>query len=504
MAENAGVAFVIAEIVGLNIKEKSIFLKDRPSIGFEFLSLDVGSETKEPGNIDIFSSQKTIIPIKPFSRALQWIQDQDKGNFKDNDKAITVLGTGLSAVEVVLALRARWPDRPLSLQVDLLKLNPFFRPLLFDANIALVSRLTPIPGPTLLCTGSKAPSWIQASNLPLDSSGRILTTQTLQVLHNQNLFAVGDCGVIKNHYRPASGVWAVRAANTLARNLERCSQNLKPYKWRPQKRALQLIGAGPINSKHSVAWGGWGNFVIGPYHFLWRWKQFIDKRFMEKFDLFNMDLVDKRSNEEMACRGCAAKLPSGPLREALKKSELTDLARSPEDAALIASLEGSESFFQSVDGFPALISDSWLNGRLTALHASSDIWAMGASVSSAQVAITLPKVSVELQKEFLTQSLSGINSALKEQGAKLIGGHTIEARNDSPYPFSLGIQIAISVNGSLPRELEPLKKGGLHLGDDLLISRALGSGVLFAAARVGKSRPHYLDDAIEVLSLIHI
>ena len=499
LAERAGVALVIAEISGLDTQNNSICLNDRPSIEFDQLSLDVGAETKYPKEFYTSTSKDSIIRIKPFCKALEWIQAQDQEYFLRNKIPLTVVGSGFAAVEVVLSLRIRWPDRKLYLQADSSKLNPFFRPLLYKANISLISYLSPISGPTLLCTGSKAPRWIEHSTLPVDSSGRVLTTQTLQVIHHPKLFAVGDCGAIKNHYRPASGVWAVRVAMPLARNLERCSKKLRPLEWRPQKRALQLIGVSQINSKDSLAWMVWGDLVIGPHHWLWRWKQAIDKSFMKKFELSEMDQLSNSTSEGMACRGCAAKFPAYPLREALAKSDLSDLAQYPEDAALISSIQGSENILQSVDGFPALISDPWLNGRLTALHASSDIWAMGASVSSAQVVITLPKVSIQVQKELLAQSLSGINSALEEQGAKLVGGHTVEARSPSPDPCTLGIQIALSLNGFLSGPPTPLLKGGLHVGDEILISRAIGSGVLFAAARIGKCPQRYLDNALEEL-----
>ena len=47
----------------------------------------------------------------------------------------------------------------------------------------------------------------------------------------------------------------------------------------------------------------------------------------------------------------------------------------PEDAQVIDKSNQGYTLLNSVDGFPALIPYPWLNGRLTALHASSDIWA---------------------------------------------------------------------------------------------------------------------------------
>ena len=115
---------------------------------------------------------------------------------------------------------------------------------------------------------------------------------------------------------------------------------------------------------------------------------------------------------------------------------------------------------QSMDGFPALVSDPWLNGRLTALHACSDLWACGATVSSAMATITLPMVSADEQQELLVQTLAGIRSVLDEQGAELIGGHTMESRSASPTPASLGVQITLTVNGNSPQS--PWLKSGLR------------------------------------------
>jgi len=194
----------------------------------------------------------------------------------------------------------------------------------------------------------------------------------------------------------------------------------------------------------------------------------------------------------MACRGCAAKLPAQPLAAALDR---VGLGGQPEDAA---SLPGSEELLQSVDGFPALVSDPWLNGRLTALHACSDLWACGAAVSSAMATITLPMVPDGEQQELLVQSLAGIRSVLDEQGAELIGGHTMESRSTPPVPASLGVQITLTVNGS--SSAAPWLKSGLQPGDALLISRPLGTGVLFAGAMTGTTKAPDLDAALRTMA----
>ena len=76
----------------------------------------------------------------------------------------------------------------------------------------------------------------------------------------------------------------------------------------------------------------------------------------------------------MACRGCAAKLSADPLQQALSICQKEELANRPEDAQALGTDRQGSQVMTSVDGFPALVSDPWLNGRLTTLHACSDLW----------------------------------------------------------------------------------------------------------------------------------
>ena len=102
-------------------------------------------------------------------------------------------------------------------------------------------------------------------------------------------------------------------------------------------------------------------------------------------------------NEMIKCRGCAAKLAFTPLRSALNKLDLIESLT--DDSINVATLNSSKNLIQSVDGFPSLISDPWLNGRLLAFHSCSDIWACGGSVISAQSVVNLPSLPNNLQEE---------------------------------------------------------------------------------------------------------
>ena len=494
----AKVGFIKAEITGLNSQSKSLNLSDRRSIGFTHISLDVGSETLvDQENLKLIK-ENLAFAIKPFKQSFDWIQEKEYqfNNFKESP--FTVIGSGLSAIEISFALRKRWPHSKLNLQIYEKQLNKTFRRLLVNSNINLVSEKKSHSGPSLLCTGSIAPKWLKASGLPVNDCGRVITSSTFQVIDCPDIFAVGDCAVIEKVSRPASGVWAVKAAKPLAKNIEFHLKGLKIFSWKPQNNALQLIGI-EYQKTLSMAWAKWGPIILGPSSFLWDLKKFIDKRFMDKFNIVER-MKSHQKIQKNSCRGCGSKISSATLMDSLEESGLLKRSNFPEDATLICSSLNGEQWVQSVDGFPALISDPWLNARLTALHACSDIWAVGASVKSVQAVISLPEVKPNLQAILLKQCLSGIKSVLDEQGASLIGGHTYESRNPLSTPISLGIEIALSVNGILGEGEPFFEKAGLQPNDHLLISRPLGSGVIFAAAMHGEVNTKDLDFLLSELT----
>ncbi|MEX0589003.1 MAG: selenide, water dikinase SelD, partial [Cyanobium sp.] len=139
------------------------------------------------------------------------------------------------------------------------------------------------------------------------------------------------------------------------------------------------------------------------------------------------------------------------------------------------------------------------NARLTTLHACSDLWACGAQVQTAQAVVTLPELAAPLQADLLSDTLAGIQSVLEPLGARLVGGHTLEARDGQDTqdrPGSLGgLSLVLSVNGTAPAERH-WGKGPLCPGDGLVLTRPIGTGVLFAAAMAGAAQAQWIDAAL--------
>ena len=501
LADQAGVALVVAEITGLDLRERRLMLLNRPPLTYGRLSLNLGGVTPAQPEIGGLA----IKPLEPALTALTTHAStgEDDAAGGQEHSGIVLVGSGLAAIELALALRHRWPQRTVTLQARPGRLAPGLRRTLLQSGVTLAtpSAADPAdePAVTLRCTGSRGAPWLQTSGLPVDGEGRIRTAATLEVLDQTGVFACGDCAVIAGDPRPPSGVWAVRAAAPLARNLEASCRSAPLQPWRPQGRALQLLGDFDRRGR-PTAWALWGPLRLGPHRGLWHWKRWIDRRFMARFQVAPMANAPEGNSDAMLCRGCAAKLPAEPLEAALADAGIGSERRPPEDASLLphAHSDSGHPLLQSLDGFPALISDPWLNGRLTALHACSDLWACGAGVQSAQVVITVPRTTTVVQQELLSQSLAGIRSVLTPQGADLIGGHTLEARHAPGVPLSQDVQIALSVQGEAEGAI--WSKQGIRPGDCLLLSRALGTGVLFAAAMEGATLPGDLDQALQLMN----
>ena len=95
-----------------------------------------------------------------------------------------------------------------------------------------------------MATGLAAPPLIADLALPVDGDGRLLVTSSLQSVDDPAIFAAGDCAVIRNHPRPAEGVFGVRAGPVLLDNLAALGlgRPLRPYK--PQERWLSIMDLG--------------------------------------------------------------------------------------------------------------------------------------------------------------------------------------------------------------------------------------------------------------------
>ncbi len=199
-----------------------------------------------------------------------------------------------------------------------------------------------------------------------------------------------------------------------------------------------------------------------------------------------------RLTELTSCGGCAAKLGADLLAEALTglgaqavPSELLVGLRPPDDAAVYQVGEDL-AILGSLDFFPPLVDDPGTFGAIAAANAVSDVFAMGGRVLFALSIAAFPE---ELPRDALTAIFAGAAETVREAGGVLAGGHTIR---DPEPKYGLAV-----IGAAHPERL--LHKGGARPGDELLLTKPLGTGLLVSGARQGRTAAHDLDTAVATM-----
>jgi selenide,water dikinase len=176
----------------------------------------------------------------------------------------------------------------------------------------------------------------------------------------------------------------------------------------------------------------------------------------------------------MRCGGCAAKV--GPVTLARALGRLDSGAGQRDDAAIIAA-PGGKLRLETVDFFRAFWPDPYVFGEIAANHALNDIYAMGGTPTHALAIAVIPHARPRLVEEDLFQLLAGARAVFGQAGVELAGGHSSEGAE---------LAAGFSVSGSVGRK-DIRRKAGLRAGDTLILTRPLGTGLLFAAEMRGKA-----------------
>lgn len=181
--------------------------------------------------------------------------------------------------------------------------------------------------------------------------------------------------------------------------------------------------------------------------------------------LIHEALAEFSIDPTLRCAGCGGKLGARALAAVLHEV-LGDYT--PEDASI--SILPTTTLVQSTDLLRAPFDDPWLFGRIATLHALNDLFAMGAVPHSLQMALSLPWGAPALQENDLRQVLQGVLSVCHEHKILLGGGHSAEGE---------ALSLALTVNGT--PGARTLHKRALQADQILVLTKALGSGVILAA-----------------------
>lgn len=180
--------------------------------------------------------------------------------------------------------------------------------------------------------------------------------------------------------------------------------------------------------------------------------------------------------------GCSAKLPAGLLSEVLKDlpvaidpNLLVDV-ETHDDAGVYRINEETALIF-TTDFFPPICSDPFEFGQISAANALSDVYAMG---GRPLIALNLMMFSqAEIPLEAFGEILKGGQDKVKEAGALIVGGHTLD-----DHPPKYGLAVLGTVH---PDKL--ITNAGAQEGDRLILTKRIGTGALVSGQKNGLADP---------------
>lgn len=498
LCRKTGARFIPARLTGIDLDQQQLILEGRAPLSFDVVSFDTGSTP----NLSLPGAAEHAIPVKPVSSFYaRWQAQLARADAAEH---WGVVGAGAGGVELVLAMAHRLSTQP-GVTLHLLFRSDTVLPGYAPATIRAATRALQQAGvilhrntrvtsvyqqgvtynddqwlelqQTFMCTPASAPSWPAAAGLATEQ-GFIAVNQQLQSTSHANVFAAGDVAEMVADPRPKAGVYAVRQAPTLAHNLVAHTLGQPLRTLRLQRQFLSLLSLG----EQRATGGRQGLTFTGRW--VWRWKDRIDRQFMQKLLALpaRMSAMPPQDDPQatMPCAGCGSKLGPALLAEALRELPHTSrpnlqTALMPAEDASVWQPRDGYSVVQSVDGFRAFSSDLYRFGQVSVLHALSDLWAMNAEPVAAHVWANIAFAVPHLQGADLRQLMAGVNDALMQHQCVLAGGHS---------SAGLETHVGITAHGEVAPGML-WRTAGAQPGDRLILSKALGTGVILAADMQG-------------------
>jgi selenide, water dikinase len=160
------------------------------------------------------------------------------------------------------------------------------------------------------------------------------------------------------------------------------------------------------------------------------------------------------------------------------------------DDAGVYQISPELALVQTVDFFTPIVDDPFTFGQIAAVNALSDVYAMGGRPLTSLAIVCFPE---KADLEILGQILAGGLSKMVEAGCTVIGGHSI--RDDET-------KFGYAVTGSVhPGRI--WQNGGARVGDLLVLTKALGTGVISTALKADQAKPEWIEAATKSMTTLN-
>jgi selenide, water dikinase len=163
--------------------------------------------------------------------------------------------------------------------------------------------------------------------------------------------------------------------------------------------------------------------------------------------------------------------------------------RTSDDAGVYV-LDDGRALVQTVDFFTPIVDDPFVYGQIAAANALSDVYAMGGRPLTALAIAAFPK---DLDRSVLRKILLGGLDKLREAGVALLGGHTVQ---------DLEVKFGYAVTGEV-NPARVLANGGARPGDVLLLTKALGTGIIATALKFNRAPEEAIAAAVRSMTTLN-
>lgn len=301
LARFADAELVLGKATDIDRQAKTITVDGHPSIPYDVCSINVGITSAIP-NLPGF--EQHAVPAKPLGLlASRWTEFVDSRQDISAPPRVAVIGGGVGGSELAMAMSFRLRQQRHEPVVTVIDRSTILHEAGETAQRELREELRGL-GVVIrenveveeVCANHLVASWAgETEELPTDfvvgaagahpfpwlselglatTNGFIDIGETLQTTTDPHVFAAGDCAHLTFDPRPKAGVFAVREAPYLAKNIRALLHGKNLDTFDPQVDYLKLISLG----RKSAGADKFGRFTKGPA--MWKLKDRIDRKFM--------------------------------------------------------------------------------------------------------------------------------------------------------------------------------------------------------------------------------